>query len=255
MYKVDLNSDVGERFGHYTFGSDSKVLQYVTSANIACGWHAGDPMTMTETVREAILNNVAIGAHPGYNDLLGFGRRNIAVSDGELKAYVKYQIGALDAFLRGTGKRIQHVKPHGAMYNMAATNKNMARAIAEAVFEFDPSVILLGLANSELIAEAEHAGLRTANEVFADRAYCMDGTLVPRTESGAVIHDLNDAIHRTVRMIKEGVVESIEGKLIPIKAHSICVHGDHPEAVAFLRAMRKRFSEENIEVVSLSHLF
>ncbi len=248
MYKVDLNSDIGESFGIYKLGLDEEVVKKITSANIACGWHAGDPMVMENTVRMAVEENVAIGAHPGVYDLMGFGRRDIAITPEEAKAYSKYQIGALWAFAKSRGAELQHVKPHGSLYNMAAKDPELARGIAEAVYEVDKDLILVGLANSELVKAGRQVGLRVANEVFADRAYNPDGSLVSRRLEGAVIHDTDEAIVRVVRMVKEGKVRAINGEDVDIKGDSICVHGDNPKAVNFVEEIRKRLEEENIVI-------
>lgn len=253
MKMVDLNSDLGESFGNYKIGLDEEVIKYVTSANIACGWHAGDPLVMEKTVEIAKKQGTSIGAHPGYPDLMGFGRRSMVVTPEEVKAYLKYQLGALMAFARAKGERIQHVKPHGAMYNTAAKDEDLALAIAEAIYEVDKDIILMGLANSEMIKAGKKIGLKVANEVFADRAYNADGTLVSRKLEGAVIHDTELAISRVVRMIKEGKVTTIDGQDIEIKADSICVHGDNPEAVEFVRKIREKLSDEGIEVTAISN--
>ena len=226
MYKVDLNSDLGESFGAYTIGLDNEVIAHVSSVNVACGYHAGDPLVMEKTVAAAKAAGVAVGAHPGFPDLMGFGRRNMVVSPKEVKAYVKYQLGALMAFAAAEGIRLQHCKPHGALYNMAGKDMDLALAIAEAIAEVDKNIILLGLANSKMIDAGKQLGLRVANEVFADRAYQADGSLVPRKLPGAVIHDKDEAIARTVRMVTEGKVTAITGEEVEIAAHSICVHGD-----------------------------
>lgn len=251
MLRVDLNSDLGESFGNYKIGLDEKVIKYVSSVNIACGWHAGDPEVMEKTIKMAGENGVAIGAHPGFPDLIGFGRRNLSVSPSEMKAYVKYQLGALMAFTKAKGEKIQHVKPHGAMYNMAAKDLQLSKAVAEAIYEVDKDIILLGLANSELIRAGEYVGLKVANEVFADRAYNADGTLVARSKEGSVIHDANIAISRVIRMIKEGKVKAITGEDVNINAQSICVHGDNPEAVEFVKKIKARLQEEGIEVTAI----
>ncbi|MBF8982547.1 LamB/YcsF family protein [Lutibacter sp. B2] len=253
MYRVDLNSDLAESFGNYKIGLDEEVIKYVTSANIACGWHAGDPLVMEKTVQMAKNQGVRIGAHPGYLDLMGFGRRNMAVTPQEVKAYIKYQVGALMAFTKAKGEKIQHVKPHGAMYNMAAKDKDLAMAIAEGIYEVDQDIILMGLANSEIIKAGKTFGLKVCNEVFADRAYNSDGTLVSRKLEGAVIHDADLAISRVVRMVKEGKVTAINGEDIEIKAQSICVHGDNPEAVEFVRKIRLKLEEEGIQVTAISN--
>lgn len=251
MYKVDLNSDIGESFGNYKLGLDEEVVKHISSANIACGWHAGDPMVMQQTVEMAVKEGVALGAHPGYPDLLGFGRREIKVTFEEAKSYIKYQIGALWAFAKSKGVKLQHVKPHGAFYNMAAKDQDLARAIAEGIYEVDQDLILVGLANGELIHAGKKAGLKVANEVFADRAYNPDGTLVSRKQEGAVIHDTDLAIARVLRMVKKGKIESITGEDINIQADSICVHGDNPKAVAFVETIQNTLNNENVEVVSM----
>lgn len=253
MYQVDLNSDIGESFGNYNFGLDEEVAKYISSANIACGFHAGDPNVMEKTVKTAISENVSIGAHPGYPDLMGFGRRNINVSANEVKNYIKYQIGALWAFAQSSGIKLQHVKPHGAMYNMAAKNKELAKAIAEGIYEVDSDLILVGLANSELIKAGLEVKLKVANEVFADRAYNTDGTLVPRGKEGAVIHDTDIAIKRVIKMVKEGKVKTITGEEINIKADTICVHGDNPQAVDFVNNIKKTLENEGIQIVSMKN--
>lgn len=251
MYYVDLNSDLGESFGNYKLGMDEEILQYVSSANVACGWHAGDALVMESTVALAKQFGTAVGAHPGFPDLMGFGRRNMAVTPEEAKVYVKYQLGALQAFAKSAGIPIQHVKPHGALYNMAAVDEKLARAMAEAVYEVDKNIIFMGLAGSKMITAAEEIGLRAASEVFADRAYNDDGTLVSRKLPGAVIKDKDLAIKRVVRMVKEGKVESINGKDIDIKADSICVHGDNPKALEFVKNIRETLLAEGVEIKNL----
>ncbi|MFK4784409.1 LamB/YcsF family protein [Fusobacterium sp. MFO224] len=249
--KIDLNCDLGESFGVYKIGMDEEVLKYISSANVACGWHAGDSVVMGKTVEMAKKNNVAVGAHPGFPDLVGFGRRTLNVSPKELKSYVKYQVGALLAFTKAEGIKMQHVKPHGAMYNMAAKDYDLALAIAEGIKEVDESLILMGLANSEMIKAGKDIGLKVANEVFADRAYNDDGTLVSRALEGAVIHDKDLAIKRVIRMVKEGKVESINGKDIDLVPQSICIHGDNPEALEFAKNIREALLKEGIEISSL----
>lgn len=251
MFYVDLNSDLGESFGNYTLGMDEEILKYVSSANVACGWHAGDPLVMEKTIALAKACGTAVGAHPGFPDLMGFGRRNLAVTPEEAKAYVKYQLGALYAFTKSQSVKIQHVKPHGALYNMAAVDEKLARAMCEAVYEVDKDIIFMGLAGSKMIEAAEAAGLRAASEVFADRAYNDDGTLVSRKLPGAVIKDKDLAIRRVVRMVKEGRVESVNGNDIAIKADSICVHGDNPKALEFVRNIRETLVSEGVEIKNL----
>ena len=203
MLKVDLNCDLGESFGRYTLGMDDQVLPVISSANVACGFHASDPVVMEKTVKMAKAAGVRVGAHPGYPDLMGFGRRNMVISPDEARAYVLYQLGALEAFLRPLGMEMQHVKPHGAFYNMAAKDYTLAKAICLAVKDFDPGLVLLGLSGSEHIRAAEDVGLRAVSEVFADRAYEEDGALVNRKKPGAMITDEDEAIRRVVRMVKD----------------------------------------------------
>lgn len=251
MIRVDLNSDVGESFGTYKLGLDAEVLKHVTSANIACGFHAGDPMVMKKTVVMAAENGVGIGAHPGYPDLQGFGRRNMNLTAEEVKSFVMYQVGALMAFARAAGCLLQHVKAHGALYNMAARDQKLARAIAEGVKAVAPDAILLALAGSEMVHAAQEVGLKVAREVFADRAYNSDGTLVPRSQPGSMIHDPEVAVSRIMRMVTEGRVTAITGEDIVIQADSICVHGDNPDAIAFVARIRAALEAAGVEVVPL----
>lgn len=254
MFRVDLNCDLGESFGVYKIGMDEEVLPYITSANVACGFHAADPLVMEKTVKFAARAHAAVGAHPGFPDLMGFGRRNLNVSPAEVRAYVMYQVGALAAFCRAEGLAMQHVKPHGAMYNMAGKDYALARALCEGICEVDDSLILLALSGSCMLKAAEDVGLRAAKEVFADRAYEEDGSLVARTKPGAMITDEELAVERVVRMVKEGKVESVTGKEIPIRADSVCVHGDGEKAVAFVRKIRAALLAEGVEIVPLSRL-
>lgn len=254
MYKVDLNSDLGESFGSYKIGMDEEILNHITSANIACGFHAGDPIHMDKTTKIAVKNNVKLGAHPGFMDLMGFGRREIKISKEEAKAYIKYQLGALNAFATSKGEKIQHVKAHGALYNMAAKDYELALAIAEAVYEVDKDIILLGLANSSMIDAGKEVGLKVASEVFADRAYNGDGTLVSRSIEGSVIHDTDLIIKRVIKMVKENKVESIDGKYIDIKADSICVHGDNPKAIEFVKNIKEALLKEGITLACISEV-
>lgn len=247
MKYVDLNADLGESFGAYTLGMDEELLGYITSANVACGFHAGDAMVMERTARLAEKSGVAVGAHPGYPDLAGFGRRDMSVTPDEARCYVKYQLGALMAF-----GPVRHVKLHGALYNRAAVDVRLAEAICLGVREVDSSLILLGLAGSAMKAAAGEAGLRFAGEVFADRAYMPDGTLAPRSVVGAVIRDEETAIARTVRMVREGLVRAVDGTDVSIAADSVCVHGDNPAAVAFARAIRAALAREGIGLKPLS---
>ncbi|MCR1839380.1 LamB/YcsF family protein [Murimonas intestini] len=254
MYKVDLNSDLGESFGRYTLGMDEKIIPLISSANVACGFHASDPVVMEETVSRAKAAGISIGAHPGYPDLMGFGRRNMDVTSGEAKAYTLYQIGALDGMCRANGVKLSHVKPHGALYNMASGDYELARGICQAVREFDKDLIVLALSGGELARAAKDMGLRTALEVFADRAYEEDGSLVNRRKAGAMIHDEELAIKRVVRMIKEKKVTSVTGRDIDIQADSVCVHGDGEKALAFVEKIRKALLEEGIGISPLGEI-
>lgn len=249
--KIDLNCDLGESFGNYKIGMDEEVIKFISSANIACGFHASDPLVMVKTVSLAKESGVSIGAHPGYPDLVGFGRRNMNVAPEELKAMVQYQIGALNAFCKASGVKMNHVKPHGAMYNMAAKDEKLAIAISAGIAEVDDSLILLGLSGSELLKAANQIGLKCANEVFADRAYEEDGSLVARTKAGAVITNEEEVIERVIKMIKEHKVKAITGKEIEIKPDSICVHGDNPKALNFVKVIRERLIKENIKIEAL----
>ena len=251
MYKVDVNSDLGESFGRYTLGMDADILPLVSSANVACGYHASDPLVMNKTMAMAKEAGVRVGAHPGFPDLMGFGRRNMDVSPAEAKAYTLYQLGALDAFCKAHGVKMQHVKPHGAMYNMAGKDYALSKAICEAIYEYDKDLIVMALSGGELVHAAEDMGLKVAREVFADRAYEEDGSLVNRRKEGAMITDENEAIARVVRMIKEQKVTAITGKDIPIKADSVCVHGDGVKALAFVKKIRETLTAEGVEIVPL----
>lgn len=254
MYKVDLNSDLGESFGRYTLGNDDKIIPLITSANVACGYHASDPVVMDKTIRMAKEAGIRVGAHPGFPDLMGFGRRNMNVSPSEAKAYTMYQLGALDAFCRAHGLKMQHVKPHGALYNMAAKDYKLSTAICEAIKEFDDTLIVMALSGGELVRAAKDMGLRVALEVFADRAYEEDGTLVARTKEGAMITDEEEAIARVIRMVKEQKVTAITGKDIAIKADSVCVHGDGAKALAFVERIRQAMKAEGIEICPIDEL-
>lgn len=251
MTKVDLNCDLGESFGAYVMGCDAQILPKVSSVNIACGFHSGDAPTMAKTVNMAKKCNVSIGAHPSFPDLLGFGRREMHCDPADVKAYVQYQIGALLAFTQSAGVPLRHVKPHGALYNMAAKDPVLAQAIADAVFSVDSNLILLALAGSELIKASKSLGLTVAEEVFADRGYLHDGSLVPRNQEGAVLHDPCVVKERTLRMVKNGAVITNTGEEISINAHSICVHGDNPSAVAFVDEIRTALESEDIMIAPL----
>ncbi|HIU10195.1 MAG TPA: LamB/YcsF family protein [Candidatus Avidehalobacter gallistercoris] len=246
--RVDLNCDLGESFGRYTLGLDDEVIKYVSSANVACGMHASDPQVMAKTVRLAKAAGAAVGAHPGFADLQGFGRRNMDLSPMELHDLVLYQLGALDGFCRAEGIKLSHVKPHGAMYNMAVKNAAMAGAICRAARDFDPALSILAPDGSELQRAAAECGLSFICEVFADRAYQPDGTLVPRKMPGAMIDDEEEAISRVVRMVKTGLVRAISGEDIKVKAESICVHGDSSKALVFVQKIRVALQDAGIEI-------
>lgn len=248
MQVIDLNCDMGESFGAYRLGCDDEMMNCVTSVNIACGYHAGDPGTMRRTVQLALKSGTAIGAHPGLPDLQGFGRREMAISPQEAYDLVLYQIGALQAFVRAEGGRLQHVKPHGALYNMAARDQALAEAIAEAVYRADPELILFGLSGSVLIAAGQRAGLRTASEVFADRTYQEDGSLTPRHRSDALITDTVAAVQQAIRMVSTGKVMTASGQEIQIEAQTICIHGDSPHALEFAVQIREALLSAGIRL-------
>ena len=248
MYQIDLNCDLGESFGRYTLGLDEEVIPHISSANIACGYHASDPVIMEKTVKLAKINGVHIGAHTGFPDLLGFGRRNMSLSREEAKTYTMYQIGALNAFCQASGVPLSHVKPHGAFYNMAAKDYDLACSICEGIALIDPMIMLLGLSNSQMEKAANTVGLTFKQEVFADRAYEEDGSLVARNKPGAMVEDEELAIKRVITMIKTGKVTAINGKEIPLQADSVCVHGDGAKALDFVKMIRKELEAEGIEV-------
>ena len=252
MSSIDLNCDMGESFGMYKMGLDEEIIKYVSSANIACGFHAGDPSWMRSTVRMAEENDVAIGAHPSFPDLNGFGRRDVAVTPEEARNDLVYQIGALQAFT--SAKKLQHVKPHGAMYNRAVDDESLARSICDAVLEVDPEMVLVALAGSRWVTIAQDMGLRVAREIFADRAINPDGTLVSRSMAGSVLHDVDQVVERSLRMVTEGTVTTADGSEIEVEADSLCVHGDTPGAVDMARALRQEFETAGVEVVPLGGL-
>lgn len=248
---IDLNSDVGESFGSYRLGMDEHVIPLISSANIACGFHAGDPAVMRQTVALARKHGVGLGAHPGLPDLVGFGRRNMDVSLEEIKDFVTYQIGALQAFAGLQGSGLQHVKPHGALYNMAVKNPAIWDAVAEVMARLDERLILFVLAGSdrtELEAVGRRRGIRMAFEFFADRAYNTDGSLVSRKLPGAVIHDNDAAAAKVLKLVKEGKVKTIEGSDIELKADTICVHGDNPKALALVKKIRETLDAAGVAV-------
>ena len=246
MKVIDLNCDMGESFGTYVLGYDEQAMPFVTSINVACGFHASDPDNMAKTLMLAKKHGIAVGAHPGFPDLAGFGRRSMALSPGEVKNTVMYQIGALDAFCRAEGIKMQHVKAHGALYNMAEKDLSIAMAIAAAIKAVDPTLYMLCLANSQMVIAAKQLGVPFVEEAFADRAYTDEGTLVSRKLTGAVIHDIDQVVSRVVQMVKDQSVISITGKEVPIQTQTICVHGDTPGAVDMVKAIRAALEKENI---------
>lgn len=249
--KIDLNSDIGESYGAWQMGADDDVLAHVTSANIACGFHAGDPRTMQRTVAAAVARGVAIGAHPSLPDLQGFGRREMRVGADEVHALVVYQIGALSAFAHAAGTRLAHVKPHGALYTMAARDAGLADAIAQAVRDVDVTLILIGLAASELPRAGERAALRVAHEAFADRRYEADGCLVPRHERDSVIDDIDSAVSQAIGIVTEGQVSARTGEKVRVRADTICVHGDRDDAGVFALRLRAALDGAGVEVCRL----
>ena len=251
MPTVDLNCDMGESFGAYSIGADADVMAYITSANIACGFHGGDPTVMRETVSLALEHNVAIGAHPGLPDLVGFGRRTMEISAQDAYDIVVYQVGALMATAAALGARVAHVKPHGALYNMAAAKQPLSQAIARAVRDVDARMILFGLAGSYLVSAGEAAGLRTASEVFADRNYMADGSLVPRSRKDAMVESAEAAVARAIHMVQHGGVQSVDGTEIQLRADTICLHGDGEHAADFARRLRDGLQAAHIEVAAI----
>lgn len=254
--QIDLNSDVGESFGTYKLGLDEEVIPHITSANIACGFHGGDPEVMRRTVGLAKKFGVEVGAHPGFPDLMGFGRRNMDATLEEIQDYVVYQTGALQAFARAQGLKLQHVKPHGALYNMAAANPKMWDAIAEAVVQVDRELILVALASAgrDVLTETgKRHGIRFAFEAFPDRAYTSDGSLAPRREKGAVIHNHEVVAQRALKMALEGRVIATDGTEIELKADTLCVHGDNPAAVQVVQKIRETFKASGVEVTALKN--
>ncbi|OZU88826.1 lactam utilization protein LamB [Virgibacillus indicus] len=249
--QIDLNCDMGESFGAYTFGSDERLLEHISSANIACGFHAGDPNVMDRTIRLAKKYNVAIGAHPGFPDIAGFGRRMIEFSPEEIYRIVLYQIGSLQAFCKVHQVQMLHVKAHGALYNQAVYQRATAEAIVRAVYDLNPSLILYGLAGSELLKAGREAGLTVASEVFADRTYQPDGSLTPRHDKNSLIQDVDQAVAQVKRMLRSGNVQAVNGELVEIEADTVCVHGDGPHAVGFVENLRKSLTEQGIKVTQL----
>lgn len=250
--RIDLNSDVGESFGPWPMGHDAAVMRSITSANVACGYHAGDPGVMRATVQLAREAGVSVGAHPGFPDLAGFGRREMKISPKDVEDLVLYQIGALAAIAGAEGIRLAHVKAHGALYNMAARDRALADAIARAVRAFDSSLVLFGLPGSELLTSGERAGLRVASEGFADRAYEPDGSLAPRTEPGSVIHDPEKVVQRSLRMVRDGRVAARNGAELTIRVDTLCTHGDTPGAENLTRLLREGLERVGVTVAPLT---
>jgi len=252
MITIDLNCDMGESFGAYRIGADEAVMASISSANVACGYHGGDPSVMRRTVRLARERGVAVGAHPGFPDLVGFGRREMRMTPQEVEDLVVYQIGALAGIARSEGIRLSHVKPHGALYNMAVRDRALADAIAHAVASFDPSLILFGLPNSEISRAGQAAGLHVALEGFADRSYEPDGSLTPRSRAGAVIHDVGAVVERAVRMATDGAIVATDGSELAMRVDTICTHGDTPGAEALTHALRAGLERAGVRVAAVS---
>ncbi|MEO6880552.1 MAG: 5-oxoprolinase subunit PxpA [Mycobacteriaceae bacterium] len=250
MTRIDLNSDVGESFGPWTLGDDEAVLASVTSANVACGFHAGDPTTLRRTCELAVAGGVVVGAQVGYRDLAGFGRRFLDVAPRELADDVLYQLGALQALCRVSGGEVRYVKPHGALYNAIVHHEAQARAVVDAVADYDRSLPVLGLPGSVFLAAAEAKGLRTVTEAFADRSYTPAATLVARTEQGALLDDPEEVATRVLRMVTDGVVTAVDGSEVAVRADSVCLHGDSPGAVEMARKVRAALAAAGVEVTS-----
>ena len=252
MRAIDLNSDLGESFGAWSMGDDAAMLDIVTSANVACGFHAGDPAGILRTVKAAAAKNVTIGAHVSYPDKVGFGRRNMDVASDELTADVIYQIGSLQGLAKAAGTSVRYVKPHGALYNTIAHDRRQAMAVIEAIRAVDPTLVLVALAGSTLIELARSEGLTCIAEAFADRAYTPQGTLVSRREPGAVLHDPQLVAQRMLSLVRNGTLEAIDGSIVKIEADSICVHGDSPSAVEMARELRRVLEQADVSLLSFA---
>lgn len=252
--KLNLNSDLGESFGAWVMAGDAAMLGIINSANVACGYHAGDPLVMTQTVERAKKNGVSIGAHPSFPDLQGFGRRRMDIPGPELEAMLIYQIGALDACARAQGSKVTHVKPHGALSNIASADRKVADAVARAVHRLDSLLILLAPAASQMALAGKEIGLKIVEEIFADRAYLDDGNLVPRSQPGAMIHGAEASLAHVLRMVEESALISINGKRIPVNPQSICVHGDNAEAVTVAQAIRDGLTKAGYTLVTIPEL-
>lgn len=254
MKQIDLNCDMGESFGAYELGMDEAVMSYITSANIACGWHAGDPRVMDNTVKMAVENGVGVGAHPGYPDLIGFGRRNMDCTMSEIRQYVIYQIGALHAFCVANNTKLKHIKPHGALYLTAVINENVARAVAEAIVSVDPDLYYVALAGAKgalMTRIGQEVGLKVVYEAFPDRAYTPEGNLVSRKLPGAVIKSPEVVSERALKMAGEGKVIAVDGTIVDIDAQTLCVHGDTPTAVELVQSIRQTLEKEGLNVVPI----
>jgi len=250
--QIDMNCDLGESYGAFKIGNDEKIMPHITSANIACGFHAGDPMIMAQTVNLAKKHGVALGAHPGYPDLLGFGRREMRLTLEEIKNYTIYQVSALQGFAKIAGLNLQHVKPHGALYNTAAKDEETSRGIVDAVKALDSSLIIFAPPKSVLAKTATNAGLRVAYEFFADRAYDADGTLVSRKQPNSIITNPSTVLERTLKVIREGKVLAANGETVTLgKVHTICVHGDTPTAIKLTEVLKKELVKSGVEVTAV----
>ena len=247
MLAIDLNCDMGESYGVYTLGYDEEAMPYVTSINVACGFHASDPSNMLKTVKLAKKHGIAIGAHPAFPDLVGFGRRYMAASMEEIKADVMYQIGALWALCKSEGVTMQHVKVHGALYNAAEKDIKVGIAIAQAIKAVDENLYMVCLGKSLMVEAAKTVGIPYVEEAFADRAYTQEGTLVPRKQAGAVIHDVNEVAERVLSMVKDKTIKSIDGTIVPISAQTVCVHGDTPGAITMIKTIREILDQQGIQ--------
>jgi 5-oxoprolinase (ATP-hydrolysing) subunit A len=254
MKTIDINCDMGESFGRYSLGMDAEVIPYISSANVACGFHAGDPVVLDRTVRMAVAHGVGVGAHPGFPDLLGFGRRNMDCTPEEIRNYLIYQIGAVQAFCTVHGTRLRHVKPHGSLYNMAARSRELARTIAEAVAGVDPRLLLVVLAGrdaEEMRKMAGEAGVKVVFEAFPDRAYTVEGALVSRLKPNALVKDPQEAAERALRMAEEGVVLAEDGSSVPLEVDTLCVHGDTPGAVDLVRTIRGLLEDRGVTILPM----
>ncbi|TCS84469.1 LamB/YcsF family protein [Tepidibacillus fermentans] len=249
--KIDINSDMGESFGHFKVGNDRELMKYITSANVACGFHAGDPKTLHQTILFAKEMGVAVGAHPGFYDVRGFGRKGIIVSPEEIYYDVLYQLGAIKAFTDVHQVRLQHVKPHGALYNMAHKDLELSQAIVNAIYDFDKNLIVFGIDGGKLLQAAKEKGLRIAREFFVDRTYQNDGSLTPRTKENAYVYDPNEAAERVVRLIKEKRVQATDGTWVIMDADTLCVHGDGEHALTLAKAVYDRLIAEQIELIPI----